>query len=192
MEKQVQHQLASAQQETESESEGSASASAPLLAQELAKQQHPMGKISDWAKDFAAFGAISGFVMAAFLTLALSEGVALLIFLPMIMAIQGVVVGLVTGGVLRALRGKISAALGVVVTTFAGLLASTIPGLVFGQGMFEPSRLIRGLPLTLSVLVLIPLLSVLRSQEKSTTRWILLFGVIVGAMLGPLSVMVGT
>ena len=151
-----------------------------------------LGRMRTWMWDFACFGAIAGLAHASMLLIQSRGGadLAMFIFLPLFTTIQGILVGATIGATLRVLRGRVPAAIGVATATLAAVMASTLPGLMVGVEMLEPARFVRGLPMTIAVMAMVPLLAVFRAQQKPTMRWVLLVGAVAGALIVPASMLV--
>ena len=78
---------------------------------------HPMGAISAWMRDFAIFGCVSGLVGGPFIARGAAglDGLQLafmVAFFTVLVGVQGLLAGLAVGGVLRVLRGRVPAGLG--------------------------------------------------------------------------------
>ena len=151
---------------------------------------HPMGTVGAWVRDFSLFGLTAGLVFGGALSATLPdlEGaaamVAVVIMTSILMGVQGCLAGLASGTLLRGLRGRVPAAVGLAVAVVGAWFATSLIPMAWGNFPSLDGTL-RGLPLTLAVTALIPFTAVLRSRGRNTLGWILGTGVGVGALLAP-------
>ena len=110
--------------------------------------------------------------------------VTIVLMMSVLMGVQGCLAGLASGTLLRVLRGRVPAVVGVAIAVAGAWLATSLIPMVGGKFPALESSL-RGLPLTLAVTALIPFMAVLRSRGRATLGWVLGAGVGVGALLLP-------
>lgn len=145
--------------------------------------RHPMGSVGVWMADFGFFGAVSALVHGV---LQIGHGMEpfWILFFVLLVGIQGLLAGLAVGGLLRFLRGRIPAGMGLMVAVVGAWAATSLVPWFLG-GQVGLSSTLRGLPYTLAVTVLIPLLAVFRARGKKTLPWLAVAGLTVGVSLGP-------
>ena len=174
--------------------EAQVSTETPLVTEvdQAAGNREPMGTIGGWMIDFGVLGAVTGLVVVlVHLVLhSVPAGASLLSFLalaPLLIGFAGAAAGATAGMILRVLRGKISAVWGVFLAAFgANSIGSMVTVAAHNAiGAAATSVLVgQAEPLSLAVLLLIPVVAVLRWREQSTLPWMVLFGAIVGLLIG--------
>ena len=153
-------------------------------------QRHPMGRVRDWMLDFGILGAMTG--LAAAVThilsggLTLSAGWSILMVTPLLLGLAATLAGAVAGGALRALRGKVSAVVGVLIAGMGVNFVGSMITLALPWDRLATASIIAGKagPLSLAVLLLIPVVAVLRWREQSTLPWLVLAGALAGMLIG--------
>jgi len=152
--------------------------------------RHPMGRVRDWMIDFGVLGAVTG-LAAAITHIAgagepLSAGLPILAMTPLFLGLAATLAGAVAGGTLRALRGKVPAALGVLLSAMAVNFTGSFITLSLPWQRFATASIIEGkaAPLSLAVLLLIPVVAVFRWRKQSTLPWLTAAGALAGVLIG--------
>ena len=163
----------------------------PLIEAPSQVHRHPMGRVRTWMLDLGLLGAMTGLV-AAFTSLLFQPsdpsgaGASVLYMTPVLLGAAAVLAGAVAGLSLRALRGRVPALLGVFLAgTAVNLVGSTVSQalpweLLAGASVIEG----KAAPLSISIYLLIPLVTVLRWRDRSPLPWLLLAGALAGAWIG--------
>lgn len=165
----------------------------PTLEELMAAHEgrHPMGRVRDWMVDFGVLGAVTGLVAAVTHMLfvagvPLSTSWPVVLATPMLLGFAATLAGAVAGGALRALRGKVSAAIGVFLAAMAVNMVGSFITVAMPWDRITSATIIEGkaAPLSLAVLLLIPLVAVLRSRRQSTFPWLMAAGALAGVLIG--------
>ena len=160
------------------------------LAAALEPARNPLTNIGQWVKDIALFGASAGSLLGVNHMLlqggAPSEWVwnfvlGTLVGIPLI-ALEGALSGFAAGVVLKALRDRVPASLGLGLAAVAGALGACS---VF---LLDPSRIgpqmLTWTPFwALGVACMIPVTAVRRAQNMVTRGWIMKVGFATGIFM---------
>ncbi len=155
--------------------------------------KEPMGTVWSWIQEFGGLGASAGLALAL-TVLGVAPAVAGESVLPFVLlttlfvGIQGAFAGLVGGSILRGLQRtkSISAIWGILLSSFAANAAASSLVMI-EHDVFAPAVSAiqgRATPLSIAVMVLIPILTVLRYRGKRTLPWAMAIGFLAGALVG--------
>jgi hypothetical protein len=149
-----------------------------------------MGRVREWMADFGFLGAVTGLVAAithvATGSAPFIAGVPILVTTPLLLGFAAALAGSVAGGLLRVLRGKVSAVLGVLIAGMGVNLVGSFITMSLPWNRLASASIIEGkaAPLSLAVLLLIPAVAVLRWRKQSPLPWLLVAGTLAGALIG--------
>ena len=153
--------------------------------------REPMGSIGAWMTDFGTLGVVTGVVMTLthWMLYALPEGLSMAAFFgvgPVLIGGAAAIAGATAGGVLRLLRGSISPVMGVLCAAMAANFVGSMLTLS-AAGLFPAQVAViegQAAPLSLAVMLLIPVVVVLRWRTERTLPWMILVGTLVGILIG--------
>ena len=150
----------------------------------------PMGRVGEWMGDFGFLGAVTGLVAAityvATGAAPVVAGVSTLVATPILLGFAATLAGAVAGGVLRVLRGKVPAVLGVLIAGMGVNLVGSLITVSLPWHRLASASIIEGnaAPLSLAVLLLIPVVAVLRWRKQSPLPWLTVAGALAGLLIG--------
>jgi len=156
-----------------------------------AATRHPMGSPREWAADVGTLGASAGLSLALTClavapSLAGASPLAFALLTPLLIGIAGAFAGATAGAILRALRGRVHAVVGVLLAACGANMVGSALTLARPEALALAAGAIEGRagPLSLAVLALIPAIAVLRHRGQRTLPWMVLVGALTGALIG--------
>ena len=175
---------------TAQEPEVTTSTATPDLLLEAHDGRPPMGRVRDWMGDFGFLGAVTG-LMAAITHVAtgattLVAGLPIIIVTPFLLCFAATLAGAAAGVLLRVLRGKVSAVVGVLIAGMGVNLVGSLITVSLPWHRLVPASIIEGnaAPLSLAVLLMIPAVAVFRWRGRSPLPLLTAAGAIAGLLIG--------
>jgi hypothetical protein len=160
------------------------------LAVALEPTPNPLASIGRWVKDIALFGAGAGSLVGLNAALINVGGpfdwatnllIGTAIGIP-IMALEGAMSGLAAGAVLKLLRGRVPAALGLGLASIAAAVGAS--AWMFLDLDINLAHWLTWTPIwALGVACMIPVTAVRRVQNRATVGWILKAGFATGILM---------
>jgi hypothetical protein len=149
---------------------------------------NPLASVSAWVKELALYGAGGG-IMAGLNEVSTLADLAVMPAAIVSLALMGALSGLLVGGTLKTLRGRVPAAVGL-------LLAALGPGLLYGLALVSadaPSTKLWTISLAWAAMVvpLVPVAAVRRTRGQPTAVSNVLLGVLAGAIILGVKALVG-
>ena len=166
------------------------SSATPEVLLEAHDGRPPMGRVRDWMVDVGLLGAVTG-LMAAITHAAtgaapFAAGLPIIILTPFMLCFAATLAGAVAGVLLRVLRGKVPAVVGVLIAGMGVNLVGSLITVSLPWHRLASASIIEGkaAPLSLAVLLMIPVIAVLRWRKQPTLPWLTMAGVLAGLLIG--------